>query len=189
MKIYILKCENDKYYVGRTTNKECRIIQHFTSNGSKWTKKYKPIEIINEYNGDEFDEEKYTLITMEKYGIENVRGGSYCKVKLNKNDIEKAQQTIYSIMDKCYNCGVKGHFSKECPKKIKNKNIKRSVKNEECPACLGTGKSYWCDGITGSCLLCCCINCSKFNTKCNCIICYKCQQYDCKGECNLIPIE
>jgi hypothetical protein len=102
MKIYVLKCENNKYYVGRTKNIEKRVIQHFTLDGSKWTKKYKPIEIINQYDGDEFDEEKYTLLTMDKYGIENVRGGSYCKMKLSKYDIDKIQQTIYSIMDKCY---------------------------------------------------------------------------------------
>lgn len=114
--IYILKLEENKYYVGRTKNINNRVLEHFTNNGSEWTKKYKPVEIINEYKGDNFDEEKHTLLTMEKYGINNVRGGSYCKIELTEIDIQKAQQTIYSIQDKCYKCGVKGHYAKECEK-------------------------------------------------------------------------
>lgn len=171
MKIYILKCQDNKYYVGRTKNIEKRIIQHFTLDGSNWTKKYKPIEIINQYDGDEFDEEKYTLLTMDKYGIENVRGGSYCKMKLSKYDIDKIQQTIYSIMDKCYKCGEKGHFANDC---VKNSNVDVTTKNniyhekEMCDVCGGTGRSYWSDGIYGACIQCCCIECEKFDYKCSC---------------------
>ena len=160
MKIYILKCEDNKYYVGRTKNIEKRIIQHFILNGSKWTKKYKPIEIINQYDCDEFDEEKYTLLTMDKYGIENVRGGSYCKMKFSKYDIDKIQQTIYSIMDKCYKCGEKGHFANECGKNIMYNTTKSVEYNKDiCYACGGSGISYWSDDIYGPCLECCCVDC------------------------------
>jgi hypothetical protein len=41
---------------------------------------------------------------------------------------------------------------------------------EECPACQGSGTSYWSDGCYGSCLLCSCINCSKFNGECICSV-------------------
>jgi hypothetical protein len=183
MKIYILKCEDNKYYVGRTKNMEKRVIQHFTLNGSKWTKKYKPIEIINHYDGDEFDEEKYTLLTMDKYGIENVRGGSYCKMKLSKYDIDKIQQTIYSIMDKCYKCGKKGHFVNDCGKNIiYSKKTNTHDKKEICIACNGSGRSYWSDGIHGSCLECCCIKCRKFNVECSCTYCDNCKDYFTKEE-------
>ena len=37
-----LQLENNKYYVGKTTNLDFRIEQHFNSSGSQWTKKYKP---------------------------------------------------------------------------------------------------------------------------------------------------
>ena len=61
--IYILKLKNNKYYIGKTNNPQFRLTQHFDSNGSAWTKKYKPIKIIKIIpNCDNFDEDKYTKI-------------------------------------------------------------------------------------------------------------------------------
>jgi predicted GIY-YIG superfamily endonuclease len=55
--IYILKLEDNKYYVGKTKNINKRILEHFSNNGSEWTKKYKPIEIIDTFkSNDVFDE-------------------------------------------------------------------------------------------------------------------------------------
>ena len=45
--IYILKCDQDKYYVGKSNNADFRIKDHFEKGGSQWTKKYKPIEAKN----------------------------------------------------------------------------------------------------------------------------------------------
>lgn len=114
--IYTLELENGKYYIGRSTTPKQRILNHFQEHGSEWTKLHKPINVLIQVKGDEFDEEKHTLIAMEKYGIDNVRGGSYCKVQLTQHDKVKALQTIRSITDKCYKCGEKGHFVKDCGK-------------------------------------------------------------------------
>ena len=35
--IYILELENNKYYVGKTTNPNFRLEQHFNNSGSHWT--------------------------------------------------------------------------------------------------------------------------------------------------------
>jgi cellular nucleic acid-binding protein len=112
--VYTIELENNKYYVGRSNSPEKRILSHFCDNGSEWTKLHKPIKVISKVKGDNFDEEKYTLIAMDKYGIDNVRGGSYCKVILTQGEKDKALQTIHSVSDKCYKCGNTGHFSKEC---------------------------------------------------------------------------
>lgn len=37
-------------------------------------------------NCDNYDEDKYTLKFMEQYGINNVRCGSFCELKLNKDN-------------------------------------------------------------------------------------------------------
>ena len=115
--IYILELENNKYYVGKTTNPAFRIEQHFNSSGSQWTKKYKPIKILELIpNCDNYDEDKYTIKYMENKGINNVRGGSFCEIKLNDNNIITLNQIINSVTDKCYICGDKGHFANNCKK-------------------------------------------------------------------------
>ena len=44
--IYVLKLEGGKYYVGKTNNPNIRVNNHFNSNGSVWTKKYKPLSVL-----------------------------------------------------------------------------------------------------------------------------------------------
>jgi predicted GIY-YIG superfamily endonuclease len=66
--IYVLKLLNNKFYVGRTSNIHKKIHQHNTSNGSAYTKIYKPIdivEIIIETNED--DENKKTIEMMKLF--------------------------------------------------------------------------------------------------------------------------
>ena len=113
--IYILKLKNNKYYIGKTNNPNFRLKNHFNSNGSVWTKKYKPIKVIDIIeNCDNFDEDKYTKIYMDKYGIENVRGGSFCQLELSKESINTIKREIKGANDRCYKCGESGHFANEC---------------------------------------------------------------------------
>ena len=54
---------------------------------------------------------------MSKYGIDNVRGGTYCQVKLNDDIYNTIQKEIDGATDKCYKCGKHGHFASNCKKK------------------------------------------------------------------------
>ncbi len=77
-KIYVIECQQGKYYVGKSKDVDARLSEHFTNNGSERTKLYKPIKVVGRYNNcDVFDEDKYTIKMMEKYGVNNVRGGSF----------------------------------------------------------------------------------------------------------------
>jgi len=113
--IYVLELVGGKYYVGKTNNPGFRIDQHFHSGGSAWTRKYNPInvlEIIN--NCDDYDQDKYTRIFMDKYGIENVRGGSFCEEVLDENTVKMLEKMSNSAKNKCFICGRVGHFAKQC---------------------------------------------------------------------------
>lgn len=114
--IYILRLEQNKYYVGKTKEPNFRIEEHFNNYGSAWTNKFKAIEIIKIIpNCDAYDEDKYTLQMMEKYGIYNVRGGSFCEIKLDEKYKFTINKMLRGSTDKCYNCGKNGHFINNCP--------------------------------------------------------------------------
>jgi hypothetical protein len=114
--IYILQLINNKYYIGKTNNTQKRMLNHFQQQGSAWTKKYKPIrieKIIN--NADDFDEDKWTIKYMKLYGIDNVRGGSFCSIQLSESNKQTLQQMITGSGDCCYKCGQPEHFIQNCP--------------------------------------------------------------------------
>lgn len=56
-------------------------------------------------NCDDYDEDKITRQYMDKYGIDNVRGGSFVSVKLEKSEI--------NVLHKMSN-GKDDHFANEC---------------------------------------------------------------------------
>ena len=115
MIIYILELNENKYYIGKSDNSDIRIKDYCLSNGSSWTKKYKPLNLIEKYEtNDKFDEDKYVKKYMMKYGIDNVRGGSYSQMILSDETIEFLNKELYLASDKCFTCGFSTHFTKEC---------------------------------------------------------------------------
>jgi predicted GIY-YIG superfamily endonuclease len=114
--IYVLKLNGGKYYIGKTTNPDCRFEQHETGKGSAWTKLYEPLEIIDTIIQDmRFTELAITLKYMKKYGIDNVRGSTYSNVQLTKSQKEEIERHIRGEYDLCLTCGDDSHFMELCP--------------------------------------------------------------------------
>ena len=118
--IYVIKCKNDKYYVGRTKYLDERVEDHLTGQGSTWTKMNKPIKLLRVIKDcDKYDEDKYVLMYMEKYGVNNVRGGSYSQIKLSEGQMDYIKNQMAGANDKCFKCNKSGHFVKNCPENKK----------------------------------------------------------------------
>ena len=129
MIIYVLKLEENKYYIGKTYNLINRIINQYDSNSSEWTKKYKVIEVFETIRTDNFhDEDRYVIQYMNCYGIENVRGGSYSNIILEDYEIHMIHNMIKGSTDACYKCGRKGHFTKNC----RMHNIDKIINSLNC---------------------------------------------------------
>lgn len=128
--IYVLELENNKYYVGKTTNPDVRLETHFKVGGSTWTSIHKPIKVLELIeNCDDYDEDKYTIKYMNKFGIDNVRGGSFCKIKLDFDQCKVLNDMIKSLTNRCFNCNETGHVAKDC-KKIKIINYINSLSSD-----------------------------------------------------------
>jgi predicted GIY-YIG superfamily endonuclease len=82
--LYVLRLQHGKYYVGITSRGDfmIRIKQHGTYTGASWTKKHKPIEILEirdlgimQWHKAEASEQDAFEEYSKLYGVRNVRGG------------------------------------------------------------------------------------------------------------------
>ena len=135
---YVLKLRSGKWYVGYTTKGVERILDHIDENGAKWTKKYAPVKPIpwsqtppgktkatpkNKLNNDE---DKLTLKLMKEHGINNVRGGSWCMVKMR----QKTFRELEGLISKGKNKSSK-----------KKEEVKKKVKQDKVIRCKGVRKN------------------------------------------------
>lgn len=114
--IYVLLCAGNRYYIGKTDRPiQDRVEEHFSHNGSEWTRKYKPIKVIEIIqNADDFDEDKYTKQYMKEHGIDRVRGGTYTQIQLPEFSIKSLEKELCNASDLCFRCNRPGHFANQC---------------------------------------------------------------------------
>ena len=63
------------------------------------------------------DEDKVTLEYMLAYGVENVRGGSFCSPTLLPGHLKTINRMLDHAADKCFECREVGHCAKQCPRR------------------------------------------------------------------------
>jgi predicted GIY-YIG superfamily endonuclease len=143
--IYILKLAKGKYYVGKSENPMKRYHDHLQGKGSSWTRKYKPIAIDKILkNQDSFEEDKQVKMYMNKYGIENVRGGSYVSDTLPAYQKEALIKELRGATDQCTVCGRKGHWAKDCFAKTDTdgNDLSGSSSEEELIQCIDCNRMF-----------------------------------------------
>lgn len=92
---YVLRLEKGKYYCGHTQRELCtRVGEHKAGRGAEWTRLYPVLEVVFVQEDTKFLEDKVTLDYMERYGVENVRGGSYAEPELSKTQLVELSRKI-----------------------------------------------------------------------------------------------
>ena len=95
-----MKLENEKYFIGKTTKSDFKvenlhILYKSLSDLSDFIVLNKPIKVIEFIpNCTEQDVDKYTLKYMKRYGMRNVRGGSYALHYLTNETKDKIKHLI-----------------------------------------------------------------------------------------------
>jgi hypothetical protein len=141
--IYILKLQGGKFYVGKSYNVMKRYQEHLSGSGSAWTKMYKPIALEKIVpNASVFDEDKYVKIYMAKYGMQNVRGGTYVSKILTREQEIILNNEIRAATDACTSCGRQGHFAKDCYAKTELIETSRPSSKKTPPTPRDTSTKY-----------------------------------------------
>lgn len=132
--LYVLELNEGKYYVGTTSNVEKRFIEHLEGQGSNWTNKYTPRQILyTRIVTSRLYEDFETELLMSKYGQENVRGGIYCEIELPQCLKEVLDRKMKHSKNQCFQCGKEGHFINNCVEK--NQTYKSINPNRVCERC------------------------------------------------------
>ena len=111
--VYVLALNNGKYYVGNTLHLTDRLAAH-EHGGSTWTTLYRPLQVIDVFEGNAFAETVKTKELMEQHGIQNVRGGPWCTEVLEAATVSALEHEFRSAHGACYACGKSGHQIREC---------------------------------------------------------------------------
>jgi hypothetical protein len=82
MKLYVLKLEEGRYYVGTSQTPIYRLTRHASrAGGSIWTERYLPLRIVScrivDHATHLKDEDDETLELMRRYGVDRVQGGTF----------------------------------------------------------------------------------------------------------------
>lgn len=93
--INLVQLENNKYFISSES-----INNNENKNKIEWTTINKPLKTIDQIkSNDKFDEDKITKKYMAKYGIENVRGGSYINTVLEEWQIKSLKHELKNFMN------------------------------------------------------------------------------------------
>jgi hypothetical protein len=128
--IYVLRLLGDKYYIGKSENPNIRLSNHFTGYGTNWTKKNRPLEVVEMVpQTNIFHEDMKTIYYMNLYGIDNVRGGSFSDTNLSSDNINTINKIINTANNRCFLCASDKHYSSKCS--LRKTSSRFSYKNKK----------------------------------------------------------
>ena len=114
--IHLLRLRDNKYYVGRSTRSPYNYLtKHMHGGINDWTNRYIPFEVVSSVPSNEYsDLNVYVLEYMLKYGIDNVRGGSYSALEIPELHYNLIEAEMWRINNLCGRCGREEHEEIQC---------------------------------------------------------------------------
>jgi predicted GIY-YIG superfamily endonuclease len=150
--LYVLECQEGKYYIGVSDDLSVTLEAHFAGQGSPWTQQYRPVKaILTKPVTTNDDENKMTKDLMRKHGVNNVRGGSYSEAKLTTEQTDALNK---EIPHRCIICMRVGHLGINCPRMVSQRSMRRQEWAYNCFDCgrgfmttraLNAHREYYCD--------------------------------------------
>lgn len=136
--VYVLGLQGGCIYVGSTQDVLARLDEYKSNYKKKcprWVKNHPILKLISVIPVNtletkvEFKEEEVVTKMMMEYGIDKVRGGSYCNNVLTIPQKDELTRRLRMMNGQCVVCGGTGHFAVNC----KNKKSDPSPKETEPP--------------------------------------------------------
>ena len=127
--IYVLKCQKDKYYIGKTYNVQIEYNQHLDGSYCDFTKEFKPCDIETIF---ELTEQINLEIVIAKY----INKYNKKNIFFQEIDVKNIKKLLKIINIDCI-CGSKDHWLDSCKLNLKeefwskmfNKMISNFTKN------------------------------------------------------------
>ena len=110
MFLYTLELEGNLFYVGTTNSPPARLVEHREGRGAEWTRQHPPICFSKVYKLRKLDcedsaarlqEDAQVKMIMLAKGIHAVRGGSYSRPDLTRDDIKALCKELYHANNGC----------------------------------------------------------------------------------------
>ena len=121
--LYTLELKNNKFYVGTTHNPTARLTEHRDGSGAEWTREHPPLSFSKKYKlrklecSDEaarLQEDAHVKTVMLDAGIDAVRGGSYSRLNLSREDVKALCKELFHATNGCLRCGHLSHWASAC---------------------------------------------------------------------------
>lgn len=145
--VYVLALYAQKYFVGSSDSpiKAVASMQsHFRGeNASPWTRLYRPIGVIELLaTGDADLETTTTKRYMKRFGIDRVRNSTpvYGAVELGYNAHDMLRK---ELNDGCYRCGEAGHYTPQCPKRLRDHGAALCKSLKLCTRCFQCDSTHF----------------------------------------------
>lgn len=141
--IVVLQLENNCFFIGKT----CDIvfdISKYNRNFNSFTKKHKPIKLYEfKENCNLYELDLTVKLYMNKYGIQNIRGGSYSELELSEEQINILNKELKMVNHNYEDIALIQNYSIEEYKDETNNIVFINNKVSKKPVIINNYIWYW----------------------------------------------